>query len=126
MLWIRSNPDRYLMALLAVLLAIIAVTVAVRTMVVLYAAALTLPIAVIITLSIVAGPYPARSTIGRATPISIMPAVVAIDRVPIAVHPNIIGTRGHWANRNHARRRWGADPDSKRYFGCENQSDSQQ
>jgi len=104
----------------------IAITLSVPTVIVLDPAALTFPVAVIVTLAIVPRRHPAGPTIGRTSPISLMPPVVAFDRVPIAVHPSIIGTRGYWSNRNYARRRWWADPDSKIYFSRKCQSDGQQ
>jgi hypothetical protein len=114
------------MAFFVAFFAIIAVAVPIPTMVVLHSAALALPVAIVITLSIVARRYPVRSAIGRTSPIPIMPAVVTLDRIPIAVDPNIIGTRSHWPNSNHARRRRWADPDAKIYLSSKCQSNSQQ
>jgi hypothetical protein len=107
------------------LLAVIAVTIPVPPMVVLNAAPITLPVAVIITLSIVARRYPVVSAVGGPAPISVMPPVMTTDGVPISVDPNITGTRSYWPNSNHARWRWWADPDSKVYFSRNCQSSSQ-
>src|SRR5579859_7309569 len=95
------------------LFAIIAVAVAVRAVIVLDSAALTLPVAVVISLSIMAWRDPACCWIRRATPISFVPSVMALHWIPIAVHPDIIRTRGHRANTNHAGRRRRANPYSQ-------------
>jgi hypothetical protein len=109
-----------------VFLAKIAVVVAVRMMIVLHPASLTLPIASEIPLAIVVRRHPASSPIRRASPISFMPLVVAADWIPIAVHPDKIGTRGYWPNANHARRGWRANPDAQGYISGKCQSYSEQ
>jgi uncharacterized protein (DUF58 family) len=93
-------------------LAIVAVTLPVPAMVVFHAAAFTIPITVVVTLSIVTWRHPAISAIDRTRPISLMPSIVTLDGIPITVHPNIIRTRGHRANSHHTRRRRRTDPDS--------------
>jgi hypothetical protein len=101
------------------LFAIIPVAVLVPAVIVLDLAALTFPIAVVVSVSIVAWRHPTCRWISRATPISFMPRVTAIHWIPIAVHPDIIRTRGYRANTNHAGRGRRANPDSETYFSRE-------
>jgi hypothetical protein len=111
-----------LATVVTMLLMEIAITLAVPAMVVLNPAALPLPIAVVIALSIMPWPNPVGSAISRTRPIPLMPSVMALDRVPIAVNPNIIRTRSYWPNSHYARRWWWANPNSKIHLGRECQS----
>ena len=52
--------------------------------------ALTLPITLEKPFSIVVRTYPTRARIGRAGPISVMPPIMALYRIPIAIHPDKI------------------------------------
>src|SRR5258707_1622251 len=106
--------------------AVIKVSIAIPPMVVLNAAAVTLPVSVVVTLPIMTRGHPAIPVVGGTSPIPLMPSVTALDGIPIAIHPNIIGTRSHRPNSNYARRRWWANPDSKIYLARECQSHSQQ
>jgi hypothetical protein len=98
---------------LVVLLVKIAVTVAIPAMIVLHSPSPTFPIPTKKSLSIVVRCYPVCSRIRRASPIPFMPPVVALNWIPIPVHPDIIRTRGYWPNSNHPRSRWRANPDSQ-------------
>src|SRR5690242_6388372 len=94
----------------------IAVTVAIPAMLVFDSAAPTFPVSVEKPLSVVVRSYPTRSRIRGASPVSFMPSIVALDWIPIAIHPDIIRPWRHWSNPNDVRRRWRADPDSERYL----------
>jgi len=90
----------------------IAVPVTVPTMIVVEPAAIAFPVAVKESISVMARPYPARVSIGRASPVSLMPNIAAAHWVPVAVHPIVIRSRRSWAYPNLARRRWRPNSDS--------------
>jgi hypothetical protein len=86
-------------------------------MVVVDVAARAVPIARIEATAFMARSNPARSSIGRASPITFMPAIVAADRVPVAANPHEIGCglRGH--DDHGARGWWRADLNADRNLG---------
>src|ERR1700747_2641599 len=67
-------------------------------MVVVDVAARAIPIARIEATAFMARSNPARSSVGRASPVTFMPAIVASDRVPVAANPHKVGggLRGHY------------------------------
>src|SRR5438132_9736504 len=93
-------------------------------MVVLHPAALTLPVAVIEALSIVARSHPASGRVYRAAPIAVMPLIVVTYGIPVAVHPGEFRTRTSRENANDSRWRR-ADSDSDGNLG-EHKSPSKQ
>ena len=66
---------------------VIALALAVPVMVVLHSAAITIPIAMIKALSIIARSNPASGRVYRAAPISGMPSIVVPYGKPVTVHP---------------------------------------
>jgi hypothetical protein len=59
-------------------------------MVVVHTAVISIPETVEESLSVVTGCDPVGTSIGRSTPISVMPLVVVPDRRPVALHPHIL------------------------------------
>jgi hypothetical protein len=94
-----------------------AVAIVVPTMVVLDAAAITVPVAMIEALPIMARSYPASGGIYRAAPISGMPLITVPYGIPVAVYPDEFGTGTRRENANHSRWRWWADSDSNGNLG---------
>src|ERR1700682_2340790 len=92
------------MTLAAVVIPIIALALTVPMMVVLDAAALTVPVAMIEALSIVARSHPAGGRVYRAAPIPGMPTIVAPYGIPVAVYPGEFRT---WTGRENADDSWG-------------------
>jgi len=109
----RSTCCYSSLLILVVVFAEIAVVLAVPMMIVLVAASVAVPVAIVIALSIVARRYPASANVMRTRIVSVMPSVTAPHWIPIAVHPDKIGTRAHRPNAN-VSRTWGrANPDSQ-------------
>ena len=73
--------------MMAVIMMKVAVTVAVPMVIVLSAAAITLPIPFKKHLSVMMGGHPVRGRIGRARPISVVPPISIPDHIPVAIHP---------------------------------------
>ena len=91
--------------------AIIAVTVVVPAMIMRYNAVGAFPVAIEESFSIVARSHPDGAFIRRAGPVAVVPAVMAADRVPVAIDPNESRARRGRPN-HHARRRRRADPNA--------------
>jgi hypothetical protein len=89
--------------------ATVVIAVAVPVMIVVDAAAWTIPITVEVTISVVAGVDPAGAFIRRLRPIAAMPNVTATHRIPVAFHPDKVGTRFGRTNGVYARWRGCAD-----------------
>ena len=86
---------------------IIAIPVAIPPVIVGKPAVLAFPITLEPTAAIMMGRHPYRSRVRGSTPIAFMPDVTAIYRIPVAVHPNKIGSRSPRTNRQDVwRRRW--------------------
>jgi hypothetical protein len=86
-------------------------------MVVVDVAASAVPVARIEATAFMARSNPARSSIGRASPITFMPAIVATDRVPVAANPHEIGC-GLRRHDDHGARGWRrADLNADRNLG---------
>jgi hypothetical protein len=91
----------------------VAVMLTVPMMIVLVPASRAFPVARIIPPSIVVRRYPVGSLIMRASVVSVMPPVTAPHWVPVAVHPNKVGTGAHRPDANYARTWRRAYPDSQ-------------
>ena len=91
--------------------AVIAVTVSIPAVIVCHYAVGAFPVAVEKSFSIVAGSHPDGAFIRRAGPVAVVPAVMAADRVPVAIDPNESRARRGRPN-HHARRRRRADPNA--------------
>lgn len=92
--------------------AVVAVTFAIPVVAMFETAAVTFPVAVVIAFTVVARTDPTSASVGRTSPVTLMPAVVMSHRIPIAVDPDIFGA---WLTRVFvigARRRRCADPDA--------------
>jgi len=73
----------------------VTIMVAIPAVVVIETTAAAFPVATVVAATFMARTDPAGADIGRASPVSAMPAVVMPDGIPIAVNPNIIGPRAH-------------------------------
>jgi len=95
----------------AVIAVVVKVTIAatVPTVIVVYAAVVTFPVAFEKAVAVMVRPDPACPRIRRTGPIALMPAVVAVDRIPVSVNPDVIRTRCDRPRAKHSRRRWRAD-----------------
>jgi hypothetical protein len=67
-------------------------------------AAVAIPVAGIVALSIMTRFHPARAAVRWTSPVSIVPLIVAAHRVPIARYPGIAFTRTSRLNPNDAHR----------------------
>ena len=101
---------------MTIALSVITIVIAVPMMIVLAAAALTIPIAGEELGTIVVGCDPSGSSVRRSCPITFVPAVASPDRVPITIYPDIFGAGSRRKNPNHARWRRGTDSDSDGYL----------
>src|SRR5215469_17417648 len=88
----------------------IPVAITIPVMVVLNSTSPPAPVAHKVSLAIVVRWDPIGSFIGRHRPVTLMPPIMVADRIPVAFHPYIIGSRW-WRLNNHTRRRWGSDLD---------------
>ena len=73
------------------MLAVIAITIVIPVVIVLYASVAALPITVVIVLPIMMRLDPDRSTIWRARPVTVMPSVSLPFRVPVPLDPCVTG-----------------------------------
>jgi hypothetical protein len=80
--------------------------VVIPTMVVLHAAAFTLPISGEIAPSVISGRNPSRGRIRHAGPITAVPLIVVSNRIPITVDPIEIRAGADRTRTNHPQR-WG-------------------
>jgi len=95
-----------------IVLAPIAIPVVVPTVIVFESSTIAIPIPTIEALSFVSRAYPARTSIGRSSPVSIVPTIAVAGCIPVAVYPIEIGSRSRWPVPNDTRRRWRANSDS--------------
>jgi len=94
----------------------IPVMVAVPVMVVFAPAAIAFPVPRKEALSVVVGHNPTRAEIGRTSPVSGMPLIMASNGIPVSLNPYEFGA---WSSRdypNHTRRRWRSDLYSNRHL----------
>jgi len=110
---------------MAVMIPIAFVAVTVPPVFVPHASAIAFPIAVIITLAVVARAYPYRATVRRPGPISVMPLVVIPDWIPIAIHPEVSRARSYRPDPNHPWRRRRSDSNSNGNLGISSTSGNQ-
>jgi len=87
----------------------IAVMIAIPMMVVLAPAAIAVPVAVKKTLAVMTGSHPMRTAIRRTSPISGVPLIMALHRIPVTLHPKIVRT---WSYRPHDYSRGRRRPNS--------------
>jgi hypothetical protein len=94
--------------------AVISLVFTVPVVVVLDAAVLAFPIAAVEALTVVTRANPASALVGRTSPITTMPAIVATNGIPVAIDPEELRAGADRANSNDARRGRGTDYDSDR------------
>jgi len=104
----------------------IAVAIPVPAVIVLKPAAVTVPVAVVITFALITRGNPTSTAVWRARPITLMPCVATIHRVPVSVYSHKIRTRRRRPYADHARRRWRTNIDPERYLSAEHRSTRQQ
>lgn len=90
----------------------VAVVVVVPVMVVFNPASLAHPISAEIAPAFVVVRSPMRSRVGRQSPVAGVPAVVASNRIPVAINPEIVGPGANWPRGEHPWRRWRPDLDA--------------
>jgi hypothetical protein len=71
----------------------VAAAVAVPAVIVFASAAISVPIAIKIALTIMARGHPPPARISRPGPVSVMPLIVVSNWIPVAVHPYILRCR---------------------------------
>jgi hypothetical protein len=108
------------------LAAIITVVPTIRMVIVFDAAMVAFPIPIEELLAIVTRPYPASAFIRGTRPVTRVPAIFAVNRVLITVHPNVTGAGRRGANRDDARRRRRSDADTDADLGAQGKSVSDQ
>jgi hypothetical protein len=88
--------------------------IAVGVVIVFHAAMVAIPISGEELLAIVTRTYPVGTLIRRTRPVTRVPAIPAVHRILISVHPHIAGAGRRGTNCNDAwrRRRADADPDA--------------
>jgi hypothetical protein len=95
----------------------IAFPVVIPFMAMLEAAAIAVPVAVVEETAFEAGTNPTRAGIRSTSPITFMPAVMSVNRIPVAFDPEKIGTRSRrWGNYRSGRR-WRTDSDTHTDLG---------
>ena len=91
-------------------------TLAVPVVIMIEAAMLAFPVAVIVSAALPARSDPHCAAVWRVSPIPAVPNVAAVYHVPIAVNPYVPGARCNRSYPVHTRRRWSADSDSNGYL----------
>jgi hypothetical protein len=90
----------------------IAVSVAIPFVAMLKTAAIAFPVAVVIQLSLVPRTNPVGAWIRGTSPITFVPAIMSAYGIPVAFHPDKVGTRRRrWLNY-HSRRGRRTNPDT--------------
>jgi hypothetical protein len=107
-----------LFAILAIAIAIPAVTVPIPVVPVFEAAAISFPIAVVEALTIVTRSYPSSTVVGWSSPIAAMPPVVSSHGIPVTINPHKFRSRLRGKNSHHVRPRWRTDADTDRYLSA--------
>jgi len=103
-----------IMVVVMVVVIAVAITVVVMVpMVIMFKSAmLPVPIPRKILCAVMMRWNPARANVGWPRPVTLMPFIVSPYRIPVALDPNEIRTRGGRKNANHAGRRRRPDIDS--------------
>jgi hypothetical protein len=91
-------------------------TLAVPAVIMIEAATLSFPVAVIVSAALPARSDPHCTAVRRKCPITTVPNVVAVHHVPIAVNPDITGPRFNRPYPVNPRGRWSANSNSDRYL----------
>jgi hypothetical protein len=94
----------------------ISLPLAVPAVIMIEAAMLSFPVAVIVSATLPARSDPHCTAVRRKCPITAVPNVAAVYHVPVAVHPDIAWARDYRPDAQHARRRWSADSDPDGYL----------
>jgi hypothetical protein len=110
---------RFQIALVTVMIApavTISLMLAIPSVIVIEPATIPIPVAVVVPASLPTRSDPRRSAVRRNCPITTVPNVAAIYRIPIAVHPDIARARRNRSHPIRTRRRWSADSNSHGYL----------
>ena len=92
----------------------VAIALMIPTVIVFDVAAIAVPIAGKELSSIMVRTHPARSFIGRPSPIARMPYVTTTHRIPVTIHPSEFGSGSFRDYANHTRWRRRPDSDAQR------------
>src|ERR1700688_2832229 len=95
---------------------VVSLTLAVPVVIMLEAPAISVPVTVVIAAPFPTRPDPGSSAVWRQGPITPVPNVAAVDGIPVAIHPEIVGARSHWPDAQHTRGRWSANSYSDGYL----------
>ena len=103
----------------------IAVVIVIPVMIVFEAAMRAIPVACVEAAAFMARADPTRAGVGRTSPISLVPNVTAVHRIPVAIDPGVFRSR---ADRNDImpRRRRRPDLNSNRDLGSRMMSAKQE
>jgi hypothetical protein len=104
---------------LAVFLPEISISILIPVVVVLKAAALSLPVSCEVCAALVVRNNPTSAYVWRTSPVTFVPLVMVSHRIPIPVDPNKFGCRSDRNSVNDARRRRWADADPDRDLRAE-------
>jgi hypothetical protein len=96
---------------------VVAIAVMVPAMVMLDMSMRTVPIAHEVVPTFPAGTYPMSFSIGRTRPVAFVPDVAPAYGIPIAVDPEVPGSRATRVNSNYAGRRWCSNRNAHRHLG---------
>lgn len=99
----RFKPSIEVLLVVVIAIEVPISAVAVAVVVVGDPAAIAVPVACIVALSIMTRFHPVCICISRAGPVSVMPPIVPANRVPVAPYPGIALTRASRLDPDHAR-----------------------
>ena len=85
----RTNPDA-LSPFWSAIVVPVPVTVAVPSVVMIEIAAIAIPAAFIVLISLITRFHPACAAVGRPSPVSLMPFVLVAYWIPVAVYPEVV------------------------------------
>jgi hypothetical protein len=94
----------------------VSLTLAIPAVIMIEAAVLAFPVAVIVSAALPARSDPRCAAVRRVSPIPAVPNVAAVYHVPVAIHPDVARARGNRSYPVHTRRRWSADSDADGYL----------
>jgi len=111
---------------MTVITIVIAATVSVPVMIMIASATIAFPIPLVEASSIVSRPDPVRASIRRASPVSVVPLVVAAYWIPVALYPDVLRSRTSRLYANYTRGRRRTNPNAHGYLGAEYRGSEEQ
>src|SRR5579863_1266499 len=89
--------------------AMIAVMLAVPSVIVFYAAVIAIPVTCVKAFAVVARANPAGAGVWRPRPVAFMPSIAAADGIPVTADPDEVRSGLIGKHRDHSWGRWRAD-----------------